>query len=54
MSKCSFDNRALGNLMYHVVGLIGVYFILTRYLDYAVPVLAICGVVYLFNLRKDI
>jgi len=40
--------------MYHVVGLIGVYFILTRYLDYAVPALAICGVVYLFNLRKDL
>jgi len=51
MSKYQLD-KVVGTLTYHALGLAGIYLIVTRYLQFAIPIVALGGVGYLANLRK--
>lgn len=51
MSKYRFD-KLVSSMIYHGLGIAGIYLIVTRYLYLAIPIVAIGGVGYVMNLRK--
>jgi len=51
MSNYQLD-KIVSNVTYHGLGLAGIYLIVSRYLHFAIPIVALGGVGYLANLRK--
>lgn len=42
-----FSNISINDLIYHTLGITGVYLIITRYLQYTIPIIAIGGIGYI-------